>query len=399
MDAVLLNGLWEGAPIVAIAWLITLAIPRRQAATRYAIWFTALLALVVLPIVSLWHPQPDLAVPPPLTFAAGPAHATHAAAIALGVWVVALWLVGVTFFLARLAYSYMRIRALMRRAVAAPELGELVVTSREIELPIAAGAVAPRIVIPERLATSLDPTDLASIIAHERAHIRRGDIFGNFVQRCIEAVLFFNPWVYLIGRALVGEREAACDDWVVAATGDAGRYASCLTNLAGSGVRGRMPLLTPSAIGSRRMLVGRIARLLNGKGIHVNVNRPVIALSVLLFSALAYALQTAGSLADAAPAPNPNLPASCYHNVKILNPAVPHFPASARSIGDADAVVLVTVAADGSVAGTKVVKSSGNAAIDNATVAAAKASTYSPEVSHCKAEEGQYLFRAEFNSQ
>ena len=49
---VLLNGLWQGVPLVAIAWLVTRLIPRSDAATRYAVWFVTLLALAIVPILA-----------------------------------------------------------------------------------------------------------------------------------------------------------------------------------------------------------------------------------------------------------------------------------------------------------------------------------------------------------
>ena len=43
-----------------------------------------------------------------------------------------------------------------------------------------------------------------------------------------------------------------------------------------------------------------------------------------------------------------------------------------------------------------VVKSSGNAALDNAAVVAAQDSTYAPDVVDCKPVAGTYLFHADF---
>ena len=60
MIEALLNGLWQGALIVAVAAAITVLVPQRYAATRYAVWFAALVALAVVPLsglLSLGLPQ------------------------------------------------------------------------------------------------------------------------------------------------------------------------------------------------------------------------------------------------------------------------------------------------------------------------------------------------------
>jgi TonB family protein len=401
VTAILLDGLWQGALIAAVAYALTLPLRRNEAATRYAMWFAALLALAIVPPLTLWHPLEQLPVAEPIRFAAAaPARAAANAADLAGAWVLALWLTGAALSLVRLVYSSIRIREILRNALPAPQCGDGVVLSDAVTLPIAAGLFKPRVVLPLQLPAVLDSIDLASVIAHERAHIRRGDVIGNLVQRIIEALLWFNPWTYVVGRALVREREAACDDRVVYGGGSADRYASCLTRLAHNAAYMRTPLLTPSAIGSRHMLVGRIARLLNGKAIYVNVNRPIVGAAVVLFGALAFVLQTADSLAqgDLRVAAN-DAPTTCDHAARVLTPAPPEFPDAARGkmAGVAVVDVLVKIAADGEVASTKVIKSSGNADIDAATVTAARASTYAPAMKNCKASGGSYVFQASFN--
>ena len=60
------------------------------------------------------------------------------------------------------------------------------------------------------------------------------------------------------------------------------------------------------------------------------------------------------------------------------------------------AEVSVTIAPDGRVVKTSVVKSSGNATADNAVVTAARKSKYSPKIVNCAPVEGGYIFRADF---
>src|SRR5579863_6595918 len=50
--AVLFNSLWQGALIALVAWGVLRVFPRANAATRYAIWAFALVAMIVSPIVT-----------------------------------------------------------------------------------------------------------------------------------------------------------------------------------------------------------------------------------------------------------------------------------------------------------------------------------------------------------
>ncbi len=398
MNTILIDGLWQGGLVAAIAVLATSFIPQGHAATRYAVWYCALNALVVLPVLTQWHRSPALGtLPAPVAHAAvATALATNNAATLSGNWLVIAWLCGVTIGLVRLARSYAGIRRILRDATPAPELGPDVVISEEIGIPIAAGVRRPAIVLPANLAATLDAGDLDRIIQHERAHIRRGDVLGNIVQRAIEAVLFFNPWVYLIGRQLVKEREAACDDWAVHSTGEPDLYASCLARLAHGERLRRTPLLTPSAIGSGRMLVGRIARLLNGRTTELKVNYLVLGANIALLSGLAILLQTSNGLASVSTlvASNQSFPPNCYHDVKPIDAAEPDISkADYRAHVSANAVV--TVNSQGHPVSAQIVKSSGSMAIDRATINAAMHSTYSPEVFDCKPKTGQYLFHVE----
>ncbi len=78
-----------------------------------------------------------------------------------------------------------------------------------------------------------------------------------------QAVFFFNPAMYWIGRRLKIEREMACDDWVVSTTGEARPYAACLTHLHELTRRAPAPQLAPGATGRTRWQISaRVEALL-----------------------------------------------------------------------------------------------------------------------------------------
>ena len=89
--------------------------------------------------------------------------------------------------------------------------------------------------------------EFEQVLCHEMAHLRRWDDWTQLAHAVAQAVLFFNPAIYWIGRRLKIEREMACDDWVVSATGEARPYAACLTHLHELTRRAPAPQLAPGA--------------------------------------------------------------------------------------------------------------------------------------------------------
>src|SRR5260370_21934325 len=66
---------------------------------------------------------------------------------------------------------------------------------------------------------------------HEAAHLARGDDVALIFQRLLQAVFALHPVVHWIARRIDLEREIACDDFVVEATGQPRPYAACLTRV------------------------------------------------------------------------------------------------------------------------------------------------------------------------
>jgi TonB family protein len=418
--SILFNGLLQGAAIVAIAFLAARCVPERNAATRYALWFAALLALLVVPVltvVSNVGAQLVAALRPlggghGITISLLPVgtlthDATRLAASAT-TWIVAFWLAGVLVAGSRLVVSFIRIERIRRNATPIDLYGQRVLVSTDIAIPVAGGLFQPAVILPKTVVETLASSDLARVVAHERAHIRRNDLAGNLIQRCIEAMLFFNPWVYVIGRHLVDERESACDDRAVALTGEATDYAQCLATLAQGANHRRDVLLTPSALGSRNSVIARIERLIrNGASGVTSLNYYAIGGTIVLFAILTLALQ-AFSPAAAAPAYAPAASLSSGSTLvasactkpndfaKVVNPAMPQIPDSA---GKAQGYVnvLVTIEPNGSVGNARLQHSSGNQQVDAAVFNAAKTSTYSPALHNCVPVAGTYVFNAKFD--
>jgi beta-lactamase regulating signal transducer with metallopeptidase domain len=137
--------------------------------------------------------------------------------------------------------------------------------SSEIATPMAAGLRAPAILIPAQLFSELDDAEFDQIGLHETAHLARRDDYALIVQRAVEALFALHPVVRWVARRIDLEREIACDDFVIEATGRARPYAQCLTRvveLAG-GVRGS--LIAAAATEEPSHLATRVEMLLDKK--------------------------------------------------------------------------------------------------------------------------------------
>jgi beta-lactamase regulating signal transducer with metallopeptidase domain len=424
MVSAVVNTLWQGAIVVGLTALALFFVPRRNATTRYAAWFVALLALAVVPAVTTFtrvgaqffnlirpHSGGERGV---FTFVAVGALVDDAtrwfawqtlAVHWLAVAFAALWFAGSALALSRLVASLARVERIRGNAHALTRIdGVEVLVSDESAIPFAMGILSPAIIVPREL-TALG-TDLQCAIEHELAHIRRGDVASNAVARLFEGVFFWNPWVRIVGSRLVAEREAACDDRAVRRLGGSSAYARCLADLGRRLCGPAESLLVPSAFSSRHSLVTRIERLMSERSPkELRLNYVAVGGITMLLAAVAIVLQAMlpaparatalGQYAGrdstvAAACKNPNA------EPQALNAVAPDLPKSEWPTRKVETVVVVKVAADGKPGAVRVYQSSGNAKIDQAVVTAAQHSTYTPRLVNCVPTDGTYLFKAEF---
>lgn len=77
--------------------------------------------------------------------------------------------------------------------------------------PVVFGVVRPRIVVPSDFAIRYAPEEQVLILAHERMHIRRGDLLVNALWTVARCFFWFNPLVHVAGRLIRFDQELACD--------------------------------------------------------------------------------------------------------------------------------------------------------------------------------------------
>jgi len=131
--------------------------------------------------------------------------------------------------------------------------------------PSVCGLLRPTILIPQNLPDKLKNEDLRSILLHELAHIKRGDLWVSLVQTLLQIAYFYNPLLWAANTIIRKVREQAVDEMVLATMGEqAEDYPETLLNI--SRLTFSRPALRLRLIGvveSKKALTGRIKHILS----------------------------------------------------------------------------------------------------------------------------------------
>lgn len=281
LDAVI-NTLWQAALITAIVWVVLRFASRVNAATRHAIWWATLLVVLILPAApglrrAFQHtanpvtatsavrsaPAPSIPAEEPVILRITPQPEAKWPRVLFAIWaLVLLWR------LVQIGRSYIYLRGVKRRAVTAlmdpPSIKRFarVLLSSDIKSPMAVGFLHPAIILPESMVGELSETEREHVLLHESAHLAGYDDWANLATRTLAGALALHPVAIWILRQIEREREIACDDWVVAKTGEARSYAKSLAHLVELRHAQRGPVLASGFFGSGSRVGERIDALL-----------------------------------------------------------------------------------------------------------------------------------------
>ena len=274
----------KAALLIAFTGLAIRLLTCRRPAWSCLLWSATLGAVALLPLGALLGPVlPWGQVPIPHfdqawslrtgpTSASLPPTAPITAGPAWWQWAVAsLYLLGLAFALTRLGWGLWhlhRLRQSVHLVNAAPvealrrQLGlhnpvQLGV-SPLLQTPVLLGWRRPTIALPAALYAQCTPRALQDIIVHELVHLKRRDPLLNMLSQGVVALYWFHPLVHWAARSLVEMRECACDDWVVAQSGDPLTYAETLLHAAAD----QRPRLAMTMARSGRV-AKRVERLLD----------------------------------------------------------------------------------------------------------------------------------------
>ena len=120
----------------------------------------------------------------------------------------ALWAAGVGAMLVYTAVSYFLLR---RKVDTAVRFRDNIYQSENVDSPFVLGIAKAKIYLPFRM----DRRDLAHVIAHEQAHIRRKDHWWKPFGFVLLAIHWFNPLMWVGYILLCRDIELACDEKVI----------------------------------------------------------------------------------------------------------------------------------------------------------------------------------------
>ncbi len=130
--------------------------------------------------------------------------------------------------------------------------------------PAVCGLFRPVILLPRNLGPTLGSSHLRTVLMHELAHIKRGDLWINTVQTALQIIYLYNPLLWLANAIIRRVREQAVDETVLVAMGPkAQQYPETLLNVA------RLAFASPAlslrligVIESKNQLKERIRKML-----------------------------------------------------------------------------------------------------------------------------------------
>jgi beta-lactamase regulating signal transducer with metallopeptidase domain len=152
---------------------------------------------------------------------------------------------------------------LLRTVPRAPEV--LLLSAPDDSEPAAFGIARWTIVLPPRAAFDLTEDELRALLAHELAHLVRGDSLWLCISRTLCSCLAFQPLNHLARREWQRTAEFLCDNWAVNRTGAPLALARCLTEVASWQLTGPASAAILAATGRKSGLVDRIERLLDAR--------------------------------------------------------------------------------------------------------------------------------------
>lgn len=139
----------------------------------------------------------------------------------------------------------------------------LLCTSKRCREPIACGLVRWRIVLPEGIDGKLRDDELRALLAHELAHLVRGDTVWLWIGQVLCACFGFQPLNFWARQQWQRAAEIRCDDWALARGVSGFSLARCLTEVAQWRLNRPNRAIALAAGGSANQLAARVQRLLD----------------------------------------------------------------------------------------------------------------------------------------
>lgn len=187
-----------------------------------------------------------------------------------------------------------------------------ILVSRKLPVAIVLGLLRPRVVLPEPL--DLTREGARAVLAHEMAHVARGDLAWAMVARIARLVWWWHPLVHLAAAQLRRSAELACDDRAIEVTGDGGGLASQLA----AGAERSLGMDVAISGGEAKHVQARVRRLLGATRPRATLSRRASVALTLASVALIAGLGCVRHERKAHDAPLPPYPAAGERAVLLI---------------------------------------------------------------------------------
>ena len=247
--------------------------------------------------------------------------------IAWGQVLTVVWLIGVAAMAVYALVSYIR---LINRVQVSIHMQDKLYLCDNVRSPFVLGIFRPRIY----LLSDMEPQTTAFVLAHEQAHLRRGDHIWKPLGYAILCIHWFNPLCWLAYILFCRDMEQACDEAVIRnmTSQDKKAYSTALLKCS----------LPRSAIAACPLAFGELSVKQRIRGV-LNYRKPkfwVVAVSALLCVVLAACFLTDPVKANAVEAgKNDSFDAQefpVYSNPSVEEAASIQTPTSGTVIGSAN---------------------------------------------------------------
>lgn len=295
----LANHIWQSTIFAIAAGLMTLALRKNRAQVRYWLWLSASLKFL-LPSSLLtsiasrleWAPAAQqIASMPAIADAMVHANRPFSEGLVLMpdsgsahdwtlIAILGAWACGFAAILVMRIQDWRRIRASVRSStpVAIRKGIEIRSVPRLLE-PSVVGLFRPVLLMPTDITERLQPSQLDAVLAHELCHVQRRDNLTAALHMIVEAIFWFHPMVWWIGKRLIEERERACDEAVLSLGSTPHDYAagilrvcesyletplSCVSGVTGSSLKKRIRAIMTGHVASDLNFVRKLALAVAG---------------------------------------------------------------------------------------------------------------------------------------
>jgi bla regulator protein blaR1 len=309
------NHLWQSTWCAAVAGILAWVLHKNHAYIRYQLWLAASVKFLIpfsllvsisshfaksfnqpetrsgfyaaIEQVSQPFPQQTISLVAPVT--SSTAHETFISLLLPG-FLLVVWLCGFVLVLSRGCVRWLSISAIRQKASPLLEGREVkllrhvetvVGVRKPIELRLSQaslepgifGIFRPTLLWPARISNLFEDAHLRAILAHEVWHVRRRDNLAALVHMVVEAVFWFHPLVWWLGKQLVEERERSCDEKVLQLGNDPQIYAesiletckfcmesplTCMSGVTGAELKRRIVRIMARHLGEKLGLRGKL---------------------------------------------------------------------------------------------------------------------------------------------